>query len=128
MILTNDELEKIPTSLKEQKDYEYHQNGLNISTQFTDDGFTITCDYSDVFSNEKDEFEEYVENLDENLYEEVIETLGVDKVKAMTDCLASSNIETVRSAISLFKNTVKKVAQEMIADHEAEIKNLKQYV
>ena len=128
MILTNDELEKILTSLKEQKDYEYHQNGLNITTQFTDDGFTITCDYSDVFSNEKDEFEEYVENLDENLYEEVIETLGVDKVKAMTDCLASSNIETVRSAISLFKNTVKKVAQEMIADHEAEIKNLKQYV
>lgn len=128
MILTNDELEKILTSLKEQKDYEYHQNGLNISTQFTDDGFTITCDYSDIFSNEKDEFEEYVENLDGNLYEAVVETLGVDKVKAMTNCLASSDIETVRSAISLFKNTVKKVAKEMIADHEAEIKNLKQYV
>lgn len=128
MILTNDELEKILTSLKEQKDYEYHQNGLNISTQFTDDGFTITCDYSDIFSNEKDEFEEYVENLDGNLYEAVVETLGVDKVKAMTNCLASSDIETVRSAISLFKNTVKKVAREMIADHEVEIKNLKQYV
>ena len=118
----------ILTSLKEQKNYEYHKNGLNISTQFTNDGFTVTCDYSDIFSNEKDEFEKYVENLDGNLYEAVIESLGADKVKVITNCLASSNIETVRSAISLFKNTVKRTAKEMIVSHEAEIKNLKQYV
>ena len=128
MILTNDEWEKILTSLKEQKNYEYHKNGLNISTQFTNDGFTVTCDYSDIFSNEKDEFEKYVENLDGNLYEAVIESLGADKVKVITNCLASSNIETVSSAISLFKNTVKRTAKEMIVSHEAEIKNLKQYV
>ena len=128
MILTNDELEKILTSLKEQKDYEYHQNGLNITTKFTNNGFTMTCDYSDIFSNEKDKFETYIEQLDENLYEKVVESLGVDKVKAITNCLASSNIDTVRSAISLFKNTVKKIAKEMIANYTVEIKNLQQYV
>lgn len=128
MILTNDELEKILTSLETKKDYEYHQNGLNISTKFTDNGFTLTCDYSDIFSNEKDEFEEYVETLNEDLYESVIQTLGAEKVKRMTECLSSSNIDTVRSAISLFKNTVKEVAKDMIIDHEAAIKDLKQYV
>ena len=128
MTLTNDEIEKILTSLETKKDYEYHQNGLNISTKFTDNGFTLTCDYSDIFSNEKDEFEEYVETLNEDLYESVIQTLGAEKVKRMTECLSSSNIDTVRSAISLFKNTVKEVAKDMIIDHEAAIKDLKQYV
>ena len=128
MTLTNDEIEKILISLETKKDYEYHQNGLNISTKFTDNGFTLTCDYSDIFSNEKDEFEEYVETLNEDLYESVIQTLGAEKVKRMTECLSSSNIDTVRSAISLFKNTVKEVAKDMIIDHEAAIKDLKQYV
>lgn len=128
MTLTNDEIEKILTSLETKKDYEYHQNGLNISTKFTDNGFTLTCDYSDIFSNEKDEFEEYVETLNEDLYESVIQALGAEKVKRMTECLSSSNIDTVRSAISLFKNTVKEVANDMIIDHEAAIKDLKQYV
>lgn len=102
-------IDQLIKSLEENGSYELHQGGLNIQASKTDNSISLTINYNrDQRETEIQEFTEFLQSLDDNLFLEVCENLNVND---LNNCLNSPDIESVRSAIFKFKNELSKVAK-----------------
>lgn len=78
----------------------------------------------DYAEQESEEFKEFVENLDDDLFIDVCESLGQDKLTEIANCVASDDIESVRSGVLRFKQELKLVLCEKIDYYKECLDNL----
>lgn len=109
-LLSEEELSKYSQAIENKEHYEYDNDGLSIYLDFNDNCEEIHICYSKP-NTEKEDFVEFVNNLDDDLFIEVCEKLDVQR---LNDALNSDNIETVRSAINKFKLALKEFAQSKV--------------
>lgn len=73
-----------------------------------DNSFSIEIEYTP--KSESADFKDYLQTLPDDVFIGVCELLGQDKVKQISNCLESDDIETVRSGILAFKNAIREYA------------------
>lgn len=90
---------------------EYQDNDIHyvIDAQKTDNKLNITVTLDDQSKKDKKEFEKYIEDLDDDIYQEAIDSF--DNVKELDDLYKSQNY---KEAIKLFKDKVTKIAENRI--------------
>lgn len=63
---------------------------------------------------EAEDFNKYVNSIEDDLFVEVCENLGNETVLKISNCLKSNDVEQVRSAVLRFKQEFKKLLQAKI--------------
>lgn len=115
----------------EKKNFEYSENGLNIQLNQDENSTYLSVTYSDLeerVEEKVNEFEEFLKELDDDLFVEVCDRLGSDKVNSITETLNGSDLDLILESIDQFKLALSKVAYNKIIEHEKEIKKLTNYV
>lgn len=110
-----EQFQELFKALAENGEYNYSENGLNISAKTSDGRTSIQMSYEqpkNLAKKEAEDFTKYLETLDDELFTEVCESLG--DVVRISNCLNSDNLDTVRSAILRFKQELKKVLTDKI--------------
>lgn len=106
-IMTNEEFQELMKASENNKDYKFNKNGLDISMNSSDNGFELSVKYNNPVQSEVNQFTDFLNNLDDELFVDICERIGNDGLQKIQDCLDSENIESVRSAISYFKANAK---------------------
>lgn len=83
-------------------------NRIKLNIMPNNNSITIKVEYKP--NVEADEFKDYLQNLPDGVFVDICEMLGNEKVKQLSQCLESDNIETVRSGILAFKNALRQYA------------------
>lgn len=65
-------------------------------------------------NEEVDQFQKYLESLDDDLFIDVCEYLGELEVHKIQECLESGKLETVRAGIAKFKMALSDIAKKRI--------------
>lgn len=73
---------------------------------------------------EAEDFNKYVNTIEDNLFVEVCEQLGNETVLKINNCLKSNDVEQVRSAILRFKQEFKKLLQVKIEKYNKYLSQL----
>lgn len=121
-------IDQLTQALNERKDFIYSENGLNIELKQTDNSTSISVEYNNEAKNLVDEFDNYVREIDDELFVDVCEELGNDKVRSIQDNLNQDNLDLIRESISEFNYALSKVSSNKIKKHREEIKKLAKYV
>lgn len=106
-IMTNEEFQELMKASENNKDYKFNKNGLDISMNSSDNGFELSVKYNNPVQSEVNQFTDFLNNLDDELFVDICERIGNDGLQKIQDCLDSENIESVRSVISYFKANAK---------------------
>ena len=110
-------------ALAETGEYIFSENGFNISAKSTDGQISIQLTY-DIAKKESEQFTEYLNTLEDNLFIEVCESLGGAELSVMSEKLTSGNIESVRTAIARFKIELRKILENKINYYTECLNNL----
>lgn len=110
-------------TLAETGEYIFSENGFDISAKSTDGWISIQLTY-DIAKKESEQFTEYLNTLEDNLFIEVCESLGGAELSAMSEKLTSGNIESVRTAIARFKTELRKILENKINYYTECLNNL----
>lgn len=94
----------------EEMHTEYQDGDTNFALDLTKENNVLTIKVTLNELKDKKEFENYVNGLDDDLYQEVIESLQ-GEIKDLNDIYESENYKDV---ISIFKDKVKEIAEEKI--------------
>ena len=70
-------------------------------------------------NEEVDQFQKYLESLDDDLFIDVCEYLGQLEVHKIQECLESGKLETVRAGIAKFKMALSDIAKKRIEQLKA---------
>ena len=119
-LLNDEQLRKLVEAISNNQEYNYTENGLSVFAKPTDNGLTVQVSYN-MPNRELDEFNNFLTELDDDLFTEVCEVLGNEKVLLIDKYLKSEDLEKVRTAIVLFKSTLRTIVKN-------KIKHLEKYV
>lgn len=111
-LLNSSQLTELFNALAENGEYNFSEKGLNISAKSSDGAFQISVNYQEPENKAKKEaedFNKYVNSIEDELFVEVCESLGNQTVMKINDCLKSNDVEKVRYAILVFKQEFKKL-------------------
>lgn len=121
------QFEELFNALSEIGEYNYSENGLNISAKTSDGCTSLQISYEEpknLAKEEAEDFTKYLETLDDNLFIDVCESLGSENVTKIHNCLNSDNVESVRSAILRFKSELKDILTKKIDYYTACLETL----
>lgn len=99
-------------ALAENGEYNYSENGLNISAKSSDGCTSLQISYEEpknLAKEEAEDFKEFLEALDEDLFLDTCESLGQDNVARIHNCIHSEDVEAVRSGVLRFKKELREV-------------------
>lgn len=123
-LLNQDEFKNLVDAINKNQEYYLSSNGLTIKAESTDDSLFLLISYekeeSCLANEEVDQFQKYLESLDDDLFIDVCEYLGELEVHKIQECLESGKLETVRAGIAKFKMA--------LSDAKKRIEQLKAYV
>lgn len=124
--INDQQLKELTNAIFNNQDYSYNENGLNIQAKSSDNGFTIEMKYSEpkVDLHEKEDFENWLKSLDDELFTDVCDFMGSEEVTAISNCINSENIETVRAGIIKFKTFYKKFIEYQLEYYKRCLANL----
>ena len=112
-ILTNEQLSALLSAISSQKPFVIDSNGLKINVNPSENAFEMTVNYTqpekDLADKVAEDFNKSIETIDDDLFVEVCDTLGPDKLQQIQKCLKSDKVDSVRSGIAKFKMTYKDV-------------------
>lgn len=91
-------------------------SGLTIKA---DDSLFLLISYECLANEEVDQFQKYLESLDDDLFIDVCEYLGELEVHKIQECLESGKLETVRAGIAKFKMALSDIAKKRIEQLKA---------
>ena len=114
-------------SIAENRDFDYSKDGLIVSAKSSDNGIQLTISYEEpenLAETEAEDFKNYIETLDDELFIEVCESLGSDQLARITNCVKSEDVETVRAGVLRFKQELKKVLVNKIEFYQECLDNL----
>lgn len=114
-LLNQDQFKQLVEAINTNQDMS--GNGLTIKS---DDSLFLLISYerqkeeSCLANEEVDQFQKYLESLDDDLFIDVCEYLGELEVHKIQECLESSKLETVRAGIAKFKMALSDIAKKRI--------------
>lgn len=114
-------------SIAGNRDFDYSKDGLMVSAKSSDNGIQLTISYEEpenLAETEAEDFKNYIEALDDELFIEVCESLGSDQLARITNCVKSEEVETVRAGVLRFKQELKKVLVNKIKFYQECLDNL----
>lgn len=117
-IMTNDEFQDFLKAAENSKDYTFNKNGLNIKLNNTDNGFECYMTYTEPTKKVVDEFTEYCESFNDEVFVGVCEFIGKEGLSRINDCLDSNDIDSVRSGIQYFKNKAREYVSNKITEYK----------
>lgn len=122
-LLNQDEFKNLVDAINKNQEYYLSSNGLTIKAESTDDSLFLLISYekeeSCLANEEVDQFQKYLESLDDNLFIDVCEYLGELEVHKIQECLESGKLETVRAGIAKFKMALSDIAKKRIEQLKA---------
>lgn len=117
-LLNSSQFVELFKALAENGEYNFSENGLNISAKSSDGQLSIQVSYDNMAEKEAEkeaeDFNKYVNSIEDDLFVEVCENLGNETVLKISNCLKSNDVEQVRSAVLRFKQEFKKLLQAKI--------------
>ena len=117
-LINLEQFQELFNTLAENKEYNYSENGLTISAKSSDGCTSVQISYEepkDLAKEEAEDFREYLNKLDDDLFINVCDSLGQETVTRIHNCLNSEDVEAVRSGILRFKNELKEVLVNKIS-------------
>ena len=103
------------------------ENGLNISAKSSDNALSLQVSYEtpkQTAKSEAKDFQKFIENIDDNLFTDVCESLGGEQLSRIANCLNSDDVESVRSAVLRFKQEMREVLTNKINFYTECLNNL----
>lgn len=120
-LLNEDQFRELVKAINENREYNYENNGLKINAKSDDNSLQLSIAYDEdkkegnLVKKELDNFQNYLKDLDDDLFTEICDALGNSEISKIQDCLNSNKLETVRAAIIKFKNFANKIITNKIA-------------
>lgn len=112
-----EQFQELFNALAENKEYNYSENGLTISAKSSDGCTSLQISYEEpknLAKEEAEDFKEFIENLDGDLFTETCESLGGEVLTRIANCLNSKDVEAVRSGVLRFKKELREVLVKKI--------------
>ena len=112
-----EQFQELFNALAENGEYKYSENGLNISAKSSGNQLSFELSYEEpknLAKTEAEDFKNYLESLDDDLFREVCESLDKEVLTRIARCLDSEDVEAVRSGVLRFKKELREVLVKKI--------------
>ena len=116
-LMDMEQFQELFNVLAENGEFNYSENGLNISAKSSDNALQLQVSYEtpkQTAKSEAQDFQKFIETIDDNLFTDVCESLGGEQLSRIANCLNSKDIESVRSAVLRFKQEMREVLTNKI--------------
>ena len=126
-LLDMEQFQELFNILAENGEFNYSENGLNISAKSSDNALQLQVSYETPKSTAKSEakdFQKFIETIDDDLFTDVCESLGGEQLSRIANCLNSKDIESVRSGVLRFKQEMREVLTNKINFYTECLNNL----
>ena len=126
-LLDMEQFQELFNILAENGEFNYSENGLNISAKSSDNALTLQVSYETPKRNAKTEaqdFQEFIKTIDDELFTDVCESLGGEQLSRIANCLNSTDVESVRSGVLRFKKEMREVLNNKINFYTECLNNL----
>lgn len=126
-LMDMEQFQELFNVLAENGEFNYSENGLNISAKSSDNALQLQVSYEtpkQTAKSEAQDFQKFIETIDDNLFTDVCESLGGEQLSRIANCLNSDDIEAVRSAVLRFKQEMKNVLVKKINFYTECLNNL----
>lgn len=112
-LINEDLASELIKALMNGKDFSYAKDGLTIKAGVDGESINLHCSYdpnTDTYKKERETFYEFCDNMDEDLFIEVCESL--DNLKEVNDMIAGNE---VWEGINIFTQALSRIATEKVA-------------
>ena len=126
-LMDMEQFQELFNVLAENGEFNYSENGLNISAKSSDNALTLQVSYEtpkQTAESEAKDFQKFIEAIDDDLFTDVCESLGGEQLSRIANCLNSKDIESVRSGVLRFKQEMKNVLVNKINFYTECLNNL----
>ena len=126
-LMDMEQFQELFNVLAENGEFNYSENGLNISAKSSDNELSLQVSYEtpkQTAKSEAKDFQKFIESIDDNLFTDVCESLGGEQLSRIANCLNSDDVEAVRSAVLRFKQEMKNVLVKKINFYTECLNNL----
>ena len=126
-LMDMEQFQELFNILAENGEFNYSENGLNISAKSSDNALQLQVSYETpkpTAKSEAKDFQKFIETIDDNLFTDVCESLGGEQLSRIANCLNSDDVEAVRSAVLRFKQEMKNVLVKKINFYTECLNNL----
>ena len=126
-LMDMEQFQELFNVLAENGEFNYSENGLNISAKSSDNALQLQVSYETpkpTAKSEAKDFQKFIESIDDNLFTDVCESLGGEQLSRIANCLNSDDVEAVRSAVLRFKQEMKNVLVKKIEYYQECLDNL----
>lgn len=126
-LLDMEQFQELFNVLAENGEFNYSENGLNISAKSSDNALSLQVSYEtpkQTAKSEAQDFQKFIETIDDDLFTDVCESLGGEQLSRIANCLNSDDIEAVRSAVLRFKQEMRNVLVKKINFYKECLNNL----
>ena len=126
-LMDMEQFQELFNILAENGEFNYSENGLNISAKSSDNALTLQVSYETpkpTAKSEAQDFQKFIETIDDDLFTDVCESLGGEQLSRIANCLNSDDVESVRSAVLRFKQEMRNVLVEKINFYKECLNNL----
>ena len=126
-LMDMEQFQELFNVLAENGEFNYSENGLNISAKSSDNELSLQVSYEtpkQTAKSEAQDFQKFIETIDDNLFTDVCESLGGEQLSRIANCLNSDDVESVRSAVLRFKQEMREVLTSKINFYTECLNNL----
>ena len=126
-LMDMEQFQELFNVLAENGEFNYSENGLNISAKSSDNELSLQVSYEtpkQTAKSEAQDFQKFIETIDDNLFTDVCESLGGEQLSRIANCLNSDDVEAVRSAVLRFKQEMRNVLVKKINFYTECLNNL----
>ena len=126
-LMDMEQFQELFNILAENGEFNYSENGLNISAKSSDNALQLQVSYESpkpTAKSEAQDFQKFIETINDDLFTDVCESLGGEQLSRIANCLNSNDIEAVRSAVLRFKQEMKNVLVKKINFYTECLNNL----
>lgn len=126
-LMDMEQFQELFNVLAENGEFNYSENGLNISAKSSDNALQLQVSYEapkQTAKSEAQDFQKFIETIDDNLFTDVCESLGGEQLSRIANCLNSKDIESVRSGVLRFKQEMREVLTNKINFYTECLNNL----
>lgn len=116
--------EALAQAFESNQAVELDSSDLKVKVTPSDNGFSIALESKNTAKTESTAFKEFIATISDDIFQDTCEMLGNEKVKQISACLESNDIEQVRSGIRAFKNALKEYAVSQIGRYKKFLKTL----
>ena len=126
-LMDMEQFQELFNVLAENGEFNYSENGLNISAKSSDNALQLQVSYESpkqTAKSEAQDFQKFIETIDDDLFTDVCESLGGEQLSRIANCLNSDDVESVRSAVLRFKQEMRNVLVSKINFYTECLNNL----